>query len=374
MTNPILKSILLRTTLPLLLAITPAARAQTVTTPNASPRGGVSQVIGITMVAVDYGRPYVNKREVWGKLVPYGFNDLNFGTSKAAPWRAGANENTTVTFAHDVKINGSPLAAGAYGLFMAVAEDGTATWIFSKDADAWGSFYYDLARDALRVATKWEDTPHHEMLTYEFSAITKNSADLALSWEKKRFPMTITVDTDAVVVANLKRELANSKSFEYQAWINASQYLVQNNLDLNLALEWAEQAIRANFIGQRNFATLSNKAQILEKLGRATEAEPLMQEALKFGNAGQIHQYGRRLIAAKKPQQALAVFKFNAERFPGVWPVNYGLARGYSAVGDYPAALEALLKAQQNVPAGDTVNAAAIVTNIEKLKRGEDIN
>src|ERR1035438_2456600 len=153
--------------------------SQPLTLPEASPGAAVSQTIGVTEVTVVYHRPSVLKREIWGKLVPYGFNDLGFGTSKAAPWRGGANENTLISFQHDVLVAGSPLPAGTYGLFMAVAPDGTVTVIFSRDTKSWGSFFYDESRDALRVPVKWEEAPFREQLTYDFSEVTKDSAVLA---------------------------------------------------------------------------------------------------------------------------------------------------------------------------------------------------
>ncbi len=358
----------------LFLALASVTLAQTLTLPNLSPRASVSQVVGITKVSVDYGRPSVNKREIWGKLVPYGLADLGFGTNKTAPWRAGADLSTVVTFAHDVKVAGQPLAAGAYSLHIILAESGDITAIFSRNTAQWGSFFYDPADDALRVQTKWEDAPHQEQLAYEFSEVTKTGATLALHWEKKRIPLALTVDTDAIVVASLKRELTSGQGFDDRAYTNASNYLVQNNLDLNLALEWANRAIDPRSNGQADFSTLSQKAAVLNKLGRADEATVVMDQALPLGSAVQIHQYGRRLLGAKQFPKALEVFKYNAQRYPDVWPVNYGLARGYSAVGDYKAALEALLKAQKQVPAGDAVNATAVATNIEKLKRGENIN
>ena len=360
--------------LALAAALAAFASAQNLTLPAASPRAGVSQTIGITKVSVDYSRPAVNQREVWGKLVPYGLNDLGFGTTTASPWRAGADMNTVVTFQHDVQVAGSPLPAGAYGLHMILAQDGAVTVIFSKDSASWGSFFYDPSRDALRVQSKLEDNAeHHELLTYEFSGISKNGATLSLLWEKKRIPIAFTVDTDAQVVATLKQELSNANGFDDRAWAAASNYLVQNNLDLNLALAWAENAA-SNRTGQPSFAALSQKAVVLEKLGRGAEALAAMDQALPIGSVLQIHQYGRRLIGIKQFAKALEVFKYNAQRFPDVWPVNYGLARGYSAVGDYKSALDALLKAQKQIPGGDTVNTAAIATNIEKLKRGENIN
>lgn len=357
-----------------MLASVAALSAQTVTLPAVSPRASVAQTVGITAIKVDYGRPSVNKREIWGKLVPYGYNDLGFGTSKAAPWRAGADENTVITFQHEVRVAGQPLGAGAYGLFMALTAGGEVTVIFSKDSGAWGSFFYEAARDALRVTTKWEEAPFREQLAYEFSEVTKTSAVLALHWEKKRIPIAITVDTDALVVANLRRELTSAKGFEHQAWVNASTYLVQNNLELELALQWADAAIATPFVGRRNFATLSNKSAVLDKLGRTEEARKIMEEALPYGTASEIHQYGRRMITEKHPERALEIFQLNARMHPDAWPVNYGLARGYSAIGNYAAALAALRKAQTQVPEGDTVNAAAIKTNLEKLQRGENIN
>jgi hypothetical protein len=345
-----------------------------VTLPESSPAATVSQVVGISEVKVVYHRPSVLKREIWGALVPYGFNNLGFGTSTAAPWRAGANENTLITFQHDVSVAGAPLKAGTYGLFMVLAPDGTVTVIFSRDTGSWGSFYYDQSHDVLRVPVKGEEAPFHEQLTYDFSEVTADTAVLALSWERKRIPIPLTFDTVAIVVASLKEELRGSKQFRNDAWVEASAYLLEKNVELPLALTWADHAISDGYIGVRDFKTLSNKADILEKLGRAPEASAIMDDALKLGTTTEIHQYARRQLAARNIQRALTVFKLNAQLHPDAWPVNYGLARGYSAVGDYKSALEALLKAQAQVPAGDAANAAAIKINIEKLKRGEDIN
>lgn len=357
-----------------LLSCSSALFGQFLTLPEASPRATVSQTIGVTEVTVVYHRPSVLKREIWGGLVPYGFNDLGFGTSKAAPWRAGANQTTLVSFQHDVVVAGSPLPAGTYGLFMAIAKDGAVTVIFSHDTGSWGSFFYDESHDALRVPAKWEDAPFREQLSYDFTDVTKDSAVLALSWERKRIPLTLKVRTDENVVAILKSELTNNKGFQSQAWATASGYLLTNNIDLPLALTWAQYAVSGRGVGERTFATLSNEADVLEKLGRADEAKPVMDEALKTATVVEMHQYGRRLIAEGKAERAMAVFKLNASLHPDAWPVNYGLARGYSAMGDYKAALDALLKAQTQVPEGDTPNAAAIKANIEKLRRGENIN
>ncbi len=112
-----------------------------------NPRATITEEVGITSITIKYSRPDVNKREgkIWGdgNVVSYGFSTQNNITNKnTSPWRAGANENTVITFEHEVKIKGQPLKAGAYGLSMAMGADNV-TLIFSTQTEAWGSFYYD---------------------------------------------------------------------------------------------------------------------------------------------------------------------------------------------------------------------------------------
>ena len=119
-------------------------------------RAKITEEVGITDITISYCRPDVNGREgkIWGNLITYGFSTQNLVTNKNTnPWRAGANENTTITFEHDVKVEGKNVKAGAYGLFMAVWPD-SVTIILSSQSGAWGSFYYDEKYDALRVTVK----------------------------------------------------------------------------------------------------------------------------------------------------------------------------------------------------------------------------
>ena len=132
----------------LLLCVSFTSNAQ-LNTPRGSQMASVMQRVGTTDITITYSRPSVNGREIWGKLVPYGMTDLGFGTSKAAPWRAGANENTIITFTHDAKIEGKTIAAGTYGLHINVKDADNATIILSKDKDAWGSYFYDPTKRLL---------------------------------------------------------------------------------------------------------------------------------------------------------------------------------------------------------------------------------
>lgn len=340
--------------------------------PQGSQKASVSQQIGNTDVTIVYSRPSVNNREIWGALVPYGMNNLGFGTAKESPWRAGANENTVFKTTHDVTIGGKTLPAGKYGLHMIVNEDDTATIIFSKNYEAWGSYFYDPADDALRVDVETKEIPHVEQLTYGFDQVGPNSATVYLSWEKKQIPFIIETDVTKNVLAEIRQQLQSSPGFNRQSWEQAAGYALNNGGDLNEALGWINAAIEGQFFSQKSFANLSTKAQILERQGKTAEAKAVMDEALTLGSVFEVHAYGRQLIAQGKKDQALDVFKWNAKKYKGTWPVDFGLARGYSAVGNYKTALKHLKIAEGRAP--DAANRNAIAAYIPKLEQGEDIN
>ena len=343
-----------------------------IATPQVSQRAGVSQTVGISEISVDYSRPSVNGREIWGKLVPYGMNNLGFGTAIESPWRAGANENTRITFSHDVMVEKKAIKAGTYGLHMVVEESGEVTIIFSHNSTSWGSYFYEPAEDALRVKVQSTTGEHHELLTYDFSPVTSNTATLNLRWGKKIIPIQIQVPVVDIMTADIQDKLRDSPGFNRQTWEQAAGYLVANDGDLDLALSYIDAAIAGQFFSQKTFNNLSLKSQILMKKGKLMEAQTVMDEALELGTALQVHGYGRQLIGLGMTDKALEVFQFNAEKYHYTWPTNYGLARAYSAKGDYKTALQHLKKAYENAPA--QLNKDRVQANIEKLERSEDIN
>ncbi len=359
----------------LLLCSMLTTTAQNLTVP---PNGGnkkasVSERIGITDVTIHYDRPGVKGREgkIWNGLVHTGFTDLGFGTSKQAPWRAGANENTTITFSTDVMVEGKSLQAGTYGFFIAMG-NGDATLIFSNNKSSWGSFFYDPKEDALRVTVKTQPLNESvEWLKYEFMNETDNSAVIALIWEKLKIPFKVEVDYPKTQLAMFKNELRSSEGFTPEAWVQAAQFAAANN-DLEDALQWSDYSINGVFVGQKNFKTLSTKAMILAKQGKQAEADAAMKEALPLGSMIELHQYGRQLITDKKPKEALEVFKVNAQKNPGVFTTNMGLARGYSATGDYKNALKYAKLAQPMAP--DKANKDAVAKMIDMLGQGKDVN
>lgn len=355
----------------LIICIHTSAFAQ-LNLPSGSQLASVSQRVGITDITITYSRPSVNGREIWGKLVPFGMNNLGFGTATESPWRAGANENTTIDFTHDVTIEGKALKAGTYGLHMIIYEDGKVTIIFSNNSTAWGSFFYEPSEDVLRVDVLSKENLFTEQLTYDFINVDATSATAVLNWEKKQIPFKISVDVNNVVFADIRQKFQNQQGFQSQNWEQAANYALNNGGDLNEALSWVNNAIEGQFYSQKTFTNLALKSQILEKLGRTADANAAMDEALPLGSIFEIHQYGRTLIGQGKKDRAIEVFKMNAEKNKNIWPVDYGLARGYSAIGDYSKALKHLKIALTRAP--DEGNKAAIVANISKLEKGQDIN
>ncbi|MBK7870081.1 MAG: DUF2911 domain-containing protein [Saprospiraceae bacterium] len=366
------------------LSISISIFAQLTTPPSGNnQKNVVTQYIGaLAHVTITYNSPNVTSPtgqdrtgQIWGQLVPYGLTDQGFGTSKAAPWRAGANENTTFEFSHDVMIQGKSLKAGKYGFHIIVEENKPWTLIFSNNSTAWGSFFYDPAEDALRVEATPEKSEFHQWLTYEFTERQPESCTVALIWENIKLPFKIEVPKmNELYVQTMRQELQNSPGFNYQTWVTAVNYCVQNNTNLEEALTWADYAISGPFIGQENFTTLQAKAAALQALNRIPEAQKIMDKAIKdpTATAFAIHGYGRQLMATGDKKKAVEVFEYNYQRFNGAWPTNVGLARGYSAIGQYDKALKHAQAGLAEAP--DAVNKNFLTQAVEKLKNKQDIN
>ena len=155
-------------------------------------KASVTQRLGVdTDIKFNFSRPGVKGRTIWGELVPYGMNPGNkYSKDKPYPWRAGANENTTIEFNNDVLINGQKLTAGKYGIHMIPSEKEW-TVIFSNKNDEWGSYSYDEKEDALRISVVPENAAHQEWLTFGFDNLESNSTLAFLHWEKLKIPFSI---------------------------------------------------------------------------------------------------------------------------------------------------------------------------------------
>lgn len=159
---------------------------------RASLKASVMQRLGTdTDITIEYSRPGVKGRKIWGGLVPYGLAPGNkYSDNKPFPWRAGANENTTIEFNKDLLIEGHLLPAGKYGIHMIPGEKEW-TIIFSKNNSAWGSFAYKQEEDALRVTVTPVKAPFQEWLEYGFDDLAGTSATAYLHWEELKVPFKI---------------------------------------------------------------------------------------------------------------------------------------------------------------------------------------
>jgi tetratricopeptide (TPR) repeat protein len=360
------------------------ALAQGVTLPPSgdNQKAVVTQFMGPASVSVEYSSPDVHAPDgsdrhgkIWGGLVHYGYSEENFGTcGKKCPWRGGANENTIVKFSHPVTVEGKPLPAGTYGLhFLAGEKDWTV--IFSKNSTSWGSYFYDEGEDALRVNVKAAANPYHEWLTYDFIDRQPASTVLALEWEDLRVPIAIALPNDTeVYYQTLKHELQSSPGFDYHGWQQAADYLVDKKVHLDEAEKWAQTAVSAPFIGEENFNTLSSLASAQRARGKTAEADATMAKAMVHPTASptDIYQYARPMIREGKPKEALAVFQAASKRMPNKWPLDLGIARSYSAMGDYKTALK--YAKQSLLVAPDQPNKDNVQRMIAKLEKGEDMN
>jgi hypothetical protein len=323
--------------------------------PLGSQHAVVMQSIGITNITVDYHRPLVKGRTIWGKVVPYG-----------EVWRAGANINTTIKFTDPVTIEGQPLAKGIYGLHMIPAENEW-TVIFSKQHEAWGSFTYAQADDALRVSVKPQASDMHEALTYDFEEVKADSAVLTLRWEKIAVPVKVGVDVHGIVQASLHNQLQGLPQYTWEGWDDAANYLLAEKYDLDEALKYEETSIGT----EPRFDNLLTKSQILEAMGRKEESETAKKQALARATAGQLYTYGRQLQGQGKQDEAFEYFRQAAKKDPTEWVVHDGTARIYSAQGNFDAALKEMNISLAGAPDNQKIFLQPLV---KKLEARQDIN
>ena len=278
-------------TLALLIAASPVmAQNRTLTTPEASPHARVEQTVGLTDLSVAYHRPAVRGREIYGDLVPYG-----------EVWRAGANENTVFETSTDVMIEGARLEAGRYG-FHTIPGANEWTIIFSTMADAWGSYSYDSQEDALRVTVQPVTAPHAERLSYRFDMPGADGTTLVLHWERVAVPVSITIDTPAIVLASMERELRGIPRFFWEGWNQIAQYALDNERRMDEALDWVETSIAR----QPTFANRMTKAGLLEALGQAAEAREVRDDAHANASAEEVRAWARSRQRAGRQDQAEA--------------------------------------------------------------------
>lgn len=260
------------------LLAAPLAAQPALTTPRVSPHARVEQTVGLTVLSVDYHRPAVDGRRVWGDLVPYG-----------QVWRMGANENTVFETSTPIRVEGQALPAGRYGLH-AIPTETRWTLAFSRMADAWGSYSYDPAEDALRIdVAPAPAEAFGERLAFRFDHPTETAATLVLHWDHLQVPVRIEAETPAVVLAGMETELRGLAGFYWQGWNQIAEYALDNRLRMEDALVWAGRSVER----QATFANQMTQAGLLDALGRTAEATTAREAAYAAGTPDEVRAWAR---------------------------------------------------------------------------------
>jgi hypothetical protein len=226
------------------------AQAPQIDVPAASPACTLKQRVGFTDIEITYSRPGAKGRAIFGGLVAYD-----------QVWRAGANSATQITFSTPVKLNGTEIPAGIYGLFAIPGRDQW-TVIINKTFKQWGAYKYDPKDDVLRVKATPESLAQAvETFTIDVNDIRDDSATLNLIWEKTCVPVKIGVDVVAKVVAQIDGAMAADGKKPYG---QAAMFYLDHNLDLKKAAGWMEAAIAEQ---PNAFWLHYHQARLLAKMG-----------------------------------------------------------------------------------------------------------
>jgi len=243
-----------------------------------SPAATVSQDLGSFTVKIDYSRPGVKGRKIWGGLVPYG-----------EVWRTGANNATVITFSDPVKIAGKDLAAGSYAFF---ALPGEKTWklILNKNPKQWGAYAHKTEEDALTFEVTPAALPgDEEYLQYAIHLASPEAFRIELAWEKLSVGFDVAVDTPTLYWAYLTRTLAAARPEEATPFAQGARYCLGSGTHLDQGLAWIDLSIKA----KETYGNTEVKAKLLQKTGRTAEALPLLQKARDLA------------VAAKAPKDYL---------------------------------------------------------------------
>lgn len=258
-------------TLSLVLLFAATAAFGQVRSPRPSPKASLMQSVGLTDITINYNRPGVKGRPIWGALVPYD-----------KVWRTGANEATTIQFSDEVWINGQKLAKGLYSLHTVPAA-GDWTVIFNSVAEQWGSYSYTEEKDALRVKVTPQTAEHREWLTFEIPEMTTDTAKVVLRWEKIAVPFTVdTKSTEKTMTAF--RNALNPQP-DWRTPYMAADFAFNNKgaaTDAEMTA-WLDQSLKAN----QNIANLWLRARIAERAGNRAEAIRFGEQAIAAATAQQ---------------------------------------------------------------------------------------
>jgi hypothetical protein len=231
-----------------------SAQTPKVDFPAASPACTLKQRVGLTDIEIDYSRPGVKGRTIFGGIVPYD-----------QVWRTGANNATKITFSTPVKLDGHDIPAGTYALFTIPGEDEW-TIIINKNANQWGSFQYDEKADLVRFkVTPVEIAEQIEAFTIEFNRIRDESAVINLVWDHTVVPIKLEIGLTDKLVPQIEAAMSSPGKKSDGFYFQAATFYYDHDQDLTKALAWVNTGLADN--PRIAFEMLHLKAQILAKQG-----------------------------------------------------------------------------------------------------------
>ena len=237
--------------------------------PAASQHATITQRVGLTDVSIDYSRPDVRGREIFGGLVPYG-----------KVWRTGANQPTRIKFSDAVKIEGKDVPKGEYAFYTIPNKDEW-TIILSKNLKLWGAYGYQPDADELRVTVKPTALADPvESFNIGFDNLKDDGATISLTWEKTRVPVELTTTTVEKVNAEITDGLKNPKSLKPGFYYQAASFYYDHDKDLDQAAKWVDQAIAKQ--DPPRYFLYYKKAQIEAKLGHKAEAKAAAEKSIEL--------------------------------------------------------------------------------------------
>jgi len=253
-----------------------AAQAQQIQMPQASPSATVGQKIGLTDVKIEYSRPSVKGRKIFGELVPFG-----------QVWRTGANAATLVTFSSDVKVEGKDVPKGTYALY-AIPDKNDWTFILSNNTKLWGSIGYNQEDDVARFSVKSAKTgKKYETMEISFVDLTDTGASLAIKWENTSARFRVETEVDPIVMKQIQELVIDQQPENPGLYYQAANYYFTNKKDMNLALDWITTSVQ----NDPKYWTMHLKAKIENELGLKKEARESAQRSLDMAREAKNPDY-----------------------------------------------------------------------------------
>ena len=239
----------------LLLSLTAFGLSAQIQTPAASPMATISQQVGLTKVTVEYSRPSVKGRKIFGNLVPFD-----------KVWRTGANQITTIKFDNDVMVSGQKIPAGSYGWYTI---PGKTQWtiILNSDDKQWGAYAYDEKKDVARFKVTPYKTAKAENMAIALEQTSPNNLDVVLAWDKTAVKFTVSHDAHDQIMAEIKDKTAKADCTT-DTYFGAADYYYEKNIDLNQAAAWADKVVAKD----KEYWTYQLRARIYAKLGNCEKA------------------------------------------------------------------------------------------------------